>query len=221
MVTTSRDHIDANYSQARRSKLGREGAGSMSGAEPQAQSCVADFRHRIRVRAVRRRRAVHQRDHVPGAAAVDVECGYRPPPHPARACSSRSGLYMETMRVLGILTYRVEGAERLREPGRLIVANHPTLIDVVLLVSLMPEVDCIVKRGSVAQSVPALAGLLGRLSTELRGRSSSSRNARRRCGAAIRCWCFPRARAPCRASRCACSAARRTSRSPPTRKSCR
>jgi 1-acyl-sn-glycerol-3-phosphate acyltransferase len=55
--------------------------------------------------------------------------------------------YMETMRVLGILTYRVEGAERLREPGRLIVANHPTLLDVVLLVSQMPEVDCIVKRG--------------------------------------------------------------------------
>jgi len=55
--------------------------------------------------------------------------------------------YMETMRVLGILTYHVEGAERLREPGRLIVANHPTLLDVVLLVSQMPEVDCIVKRG--------------------------------------------------------------------------
>jgi 1-acyl-sn-glycerol-3-phosphate acyltransferase len=55
--------------------------------------------------------------------------------------------YMETMRVLGILTYRVEGAERLREPGRLIVANHPTLLDVVLLVSQMPAVDCIVIRG--------------------------------------------------------------------------
>jgi|SRR6188768_94278 len=55
--------------------------------------------------------------------------------------------FMETMRVLGICTYRVEGAERLREPGRLIVANHPTLVDVVLLVSQMPEVDCIVKRG--------------------------------------------------------------------------
>ena len=55
--------------------------------------------------------------------------------------------YMEIMRVLGILTYRVDGAERLREPGRLVVANHPTLLDVVLLVSQMPEVDCIVKRG--------------------------------------------------------------------------
>jgi 1-acyl-sn-glycerol-3-phosphate acyltransferase len=51
------------------------------------------------------------------------------------------------MRVLGILTYRVDGAARLREPGRLVVANHPTLLDVVLLVSQMPEVDCIVKQG--------------------------------------------------------------------------
>jgi len=55
--------------------------------------------------------------------------------------------YMEIMRALGILTFHVEGAERLRESGRLIVANHPTLLDVVLLVSQMPEVDCIVKRG--------------------------------------------------------------------------
>lgn len=56
-------------------------------------------------------------------------------------------LYIEVMRVLGIMTYEIHGIERLRERGRLVVANHPTLIDVVLLVSLMPEVDCIVKRG--------------------------------------------------------------------------
>ena len=56
-------------------------------------------------------------------------------------------LYIEVMRLLGIMTYEVHGVERLREQGRLVVANHPTLIDVVLLVSLMPEVDCIVKRG--------------------------------------------------------------------------
>lgn len=55
--------------------------------------------------------------------------------------------YIELMRVLGIMTYEVRGVERLRQGGRLIVANHPTLIDVVMLVSLMPEVDCIVKQG--------------------------------------------------------------------------
>lgn len=56
-------------------------------------------------------------------------------------------IYMDLMRVLGILTYSVHGVERLREPGRLIIANHPTLIDVVLLGSLIPTVDCIVKKG--------------------------------------------------------------------------
>jgi 1-acyl-sn-glycerol-3-phosphate acyltransferase len=56
-------------------------------------------------------------------------------------------LYMNLMRGLGILTYSVNGLEQLRAPGRLIVANHPTLLDVVFLVSLLPEVDCIVKRG--------------------------------------------------------------------------
>lgn len=56
-------------------------------------------------------------------------------------------VYMDLMRVLGILTYSVEGLHRLREPGRLIIANHPTLIDVVFLGSLIPAVDCIVKKG--------------------------------------------------------------------------
>jgi 1-acyl-sn-glycerol-3-phosphate acyltransferase len=64
-----------------------------------------------------------------------------------RGMQQTFSLYIEVMRVLGILTYEVHGVERLREQGRLVVANHPTLIDVVLLVSLMPEVDCIVKRG--------------------------------------------------------------------------
>src|SRR5262245_45238529 len=51
--------------------------------------------------------------------------------------------YIELMRVMGLMTYDVRHEERLREPGRLIVANHPTLLDVVFLVSLIPEVDCI------------------------------------------------------------------------------
>ena len=78
-------------------------------------------------------------------------------------------VFIEVTRFLGILSYRVEGAERLREPGRLVVANHPTLIDVVLLVSQMPQVDCIVKRSvwrnpllrwpaSWAGYLPAVAG---------------------------------------------------------------
>lgn len=47
---------------------------------------------------------------------------------------------------LGIMSVELRHAERLRElQGVLVLANHPTLIDVVLLISLMPRADCIVK----------------------------------------------------------------------------
>ena len=50
------------------------------------------------------------------------------------------------MRSTGALIVRVDGEERLRSPGsKLVVANHPTLIDVVVLLSLIPDAVCIVK----------------------------------------------------------------------------
>ena len=64
----------------------------------------------------------------------------------ARTMVRRSfAAFIEWMRVLGILRYRVVGAERLRRGGLLILANHPTLIDVVFLVSLVDNADCVVK----------------------------------------------------------------------------
>ena len=57
--------------------------------------------------------------------------------------------HVRLMRAMSVCTVNVRGAERLREPGgQLIVANHPTLIDVVLLGSLMPQLDCLVKIGA-------------------------------------------------------------------------
>lgn len=55
-------------------------------------------------------------------------------------------LFVCLMRICGLCTYEVSGRENLRPRGCVVVANHPSLIDVVLLVSLMPRVDCIVKR---------------------------------------------------------------------------
>ncbi len=55
--------------------------------------------------------------------------------------------YIWLMQVLGLLSFEVHHVERLWAPGQLVIANHPTLIDVVFLVSLMPRVDCIVKEG--------------------------------------------------------------------------
>jgi 1-acyl-sn-glycerol-3-phosphate acyltransferase len=63
-----------------------------------------------------------------------------------RAVSRSMGVFVWLMKSLGLLTYEVRGRDRLLVPGQFIVANHPTLIDVVFLVSLVPEVDCIVKQ---------------------------------------------------------------------------
>jgi 1-acyl-sn-glycerol-3-phosphate acyltransferase len=53
--------------------------------------------------------------------------------------------FLLLMRATGGLQYRVRGLEKLRQPGTVILANHPSLIDVVFLVSLVPDVDCVIK----------------------------------------------------------------------------
>ena len=64
-----------------------------------------------------------------------------------RAMQLMFALFIGTMKTLGVITYELHGIEKLRRPGQLIVSNHPSLIDVVFLVSLLPQVDCIVKVG--------------------------------------------------------------------------
>lgn len=54
--------------------------------------------------------------------------------------------YIGMLQVLGLIRLKVEGAQVLADTkGRLVVANHPTILDVVLLISLLPRVQCIVK----------------------------------------------------------------------------
>lgn len=48
-------------------------------------------------------------------------------------------------RMFGMLSYELHGVERLAAPGQLVVANHPSLIDVLFVGGQMPQVDCIVK----------------------------------------------------------------------------
>ena len=53
--------------------------------------------------------------------------------------------YEAVARALGLIGVEWIGAERLRGPGpMLIVSNHPTLIDVVLLGASLTQMDCIV-----------------------------------------------------------------------------
>jgi len=56
-------------------------------------------------------------------------------------------LFIRQMVVLGIMNLQVEGLEKLlTDKPKLILANHPTLIDVVLLISLVRHTNCVVKK---------------------------------------------------------------------------
>jgi 1-acyl-sn-glycerol-3-phosphate acyltransferase len=56
-------------------------------------------------------------------------------------------LFINMMRWLGALDVVVEGREELRkDKGCIIIANHPSLIDYVLITSLLPQCVCIVKQ---------------------------------------------------------------------------
>jgi 1-acyl-sn-glycerol-3-phosphate acyltransferase len=52
--------------------------------------------------------------------------------------------YIWVMKSLGVLTYSIEGREKLKD-AKLVLANHPTLIDVVFLISFIPNANCVVK----------------------------------------------------------------------------
>jgi 1-acyl-sn-glycerol-3-phosphate acyltransferase len=50
------------------------------------------------------------------------------------------------MKTMGVLSYQIKGTEHADfSHNQLIIANHPTLIDVVFLVSLFPQTDCVIK----------------------------------------------------------------------------
>jgi 1-acyl-sn-glycerol-3-phosphate acyltransferase len=57
------------------------------------------------------------------------------------------------MRTVGVLRYEFTGRERLGRPGQVIVANHPTLIDVAFLLGFTPQAGCIVKTGTFSNPV--------------------------------------------------------------------
>ncbi|WP_373872705.1 lysophospholipid acyltransferase family protein [Citrobacter farmeri] len=76
-----------------------------------------------------------------------------------RSIAASFRLFLTVTRVLGVLDYQMKGVDILRqERGCLVVANHPTLIDYVLLASVMPETDCLVK--SALLKNPFLSGVV-------------------------------------------------------------
>lgn len=56
-------------------------------------------------------------------------------------------LFLATMQTLGVLELRLSGVEKLQaDRGVIVIANHPSLIDVVVLISLMKNARGIVKK---------------------------------------------------------------------------
>jgi 1-acyl-sn-glycerol-3-phosphate acyltransferase len=53
-------------------------------------------------------------------------------------------LFIGLMKALGVLSYRISGLENLKG-AKLVLANHPSLIDVVFLIAMIPNANCIVK----------------------------------------------------------------------------
>lgn len=57
------------------------------------------------------------------------------------------GIFLWLLQITGVMRLEVIGGDKLRYCRNVIVlANHPTLIDVIALVSLMPTASCVVKQ---------------------------------------------------------------------------
>ncbi|MCB1691044.1 MAG: 1-acyl-sn-glycerol-3-phosphate acyltransferase [Halioglobus sp.] len=54
-------------------------------------------------------------------------------------------IFIGYMSWVGILTWEINGIELLDKSGSIVIANHPTLIDIVFLISMIPNATCIVK----------------------------------------------------------------------------
>ena len=71
--------------------------------------------------------------------------------------SFRSFIWL--MKNLGVRTFEISNREKLhKQHACLIVANHPSLIDIVFLISLLPHAQCVVKKA--VWSNPFMAGVM-------------------------------------------------------------
>jgi 1-acyl-sn-glycerol-3-phosphate acyltransferase len=63
-----------------------------------------------------------------------------------RTVSGAFSLFVTIMTFLGLIEIHMRDPERLRAAkGVIVVANHPSLIDVVILIAYLPQADCITK----------------------------------------------------------------------------
>jgi 1-acyl-sn-glycerol-3-phosphate acyltransferase len=78
--------------------------------------------------------------------------------------------YIKTLRGLGLLTYQCEGFMDAEWRGKLIVANHPTLLDAVFLMALIPNATFVAKASMTRHAmVGAAARLAGYIANDQEG----------------------------------------------------
>ena len=71
-------------------------------------------------------------------------------------------LFISYMELVGICHIDIDNAELLKNAsGKILIANHPSLIDVVVLISLVDNADCVVKAGLWKN--PFMKGVIGSL----------------------------------------------------------
>ncbi|ENT2951039.1 lysophospholipid acyltransferase family protein [Klebsiella aerogenes] len=76
-----------------------------------------------------------------------------------RSISLSFRCFLGVVKGVGVLDYQIKGRDILhQERGCLVVANHPSLIDYVMLASVMPETDCLVK--SALLKNPFVSGVI-------------------------------------------------------------
>ena len=57
-------------------------------------------------------------------------------------------VFLGLIQAFRLMTLNISGLEHLKDDkGVIVIANHPTLIDVVVMMAFMPEVDCVIKEG--------------------------------------------------------------------------
>ena len=69
-----------------------------------------------------------------------------PREHAQRTIRAAFRVYLATLQGIGLLRLETEGIERLAASGgSIVIANHPSLLDVVMLMAFIPHSQCIVK----------------------------------------------------------------------------
>lgn len=54
--------------------------------------------------------------------------------------------FIELFTMMGVMRYEINGLDKLANSrSEIVIANHPTLLDVVMLIAFMPQANCVVK----------------------------------------------------------------------------